>query len=139
MHELAQHKLWTNDGHIGSLAQTHALSSLPKGGGSQARDFYRSFNAVLDLLTGTTGKVDGDYQFGLISAVENAIKGEQMQLVADLLRIYALEDNNKKKYPAINTNPKVELDKRQKKGRKAAGEITKIYDKYRGDNAMGNH
>ena len=59
-------------------------------------------------------------------------------MVEELHRIYALEDDDNKKYQAINTNPKVEKNKRQKKGTKAADEISKIYKKYRGDNAMRN-
>ena len=56
--KLAQVELQINDGPVGSLAQTHALSSLPvKQGGSGkvvdktlARKFYNTFNDLLNEL-----------------------------------------------------------------------------------------
>ena len=65
----------SNVGLVGSLAQTHALSSLPKDDHAQARDFYSSFNDVLDLLEGKTEKFENEYQYELISTVVSAIKG----------------------------------------------------------------
>ena len=48
--ELAQHNLQRRVGPVGSLAQTHALSSHPKADPSKANAFYSSFYELLGHL-----------------------------------------------------------------------------------------
>ena len=76
--ELAQAKLQSSDGPVGSLAQTHALSSLPVVASSKLRktvvEFYDNFSSLLDYFRtfATDSKKPND---ALIAEVTKAIQG----------------------------------------------------------------
>ena len=103
--ELAQIELQSNDGPVGSLAQTHALSSLPqrvvndKGGLLKHRqyaiDFYDKFSQLLNLLNGpSTPDNDGTYVDELAQKVIVALDNAPVSTVFEIEQLYLKPDED---------------------------------------------
>ena len=143
--ELALSELQSNDAPVGSLAQTHALSSLPVydkfGDGKtilrstqSAVDLYDSFSLLLINLKNVAVKGNSDeYEAHLVDEVNAYLDNSNRPWVHKIEQAYTMQDDDNADHEQIFKAHISDLNRANAKaqGQAAAAVIQQLIQKYR--------